>query len=75
VKKTGKAVVVHEACKRSGHGAEIAALLSEKAFYDLDAPIKRIAALNTPVPFAPKLENYVIPDEKDIIKGVRELFG
>ncbi|MGA2317179.1 MAG: alpha-ketoacid dehydrogenase subunit beta [Thermodesulfobacteriota bacterium] len=74
VKKTGKLVIVHEACKRSGYGAEIAALVCEKAFYDLDAPIKRVAAFNTPVPFAPKLENYVIPDEKAIINGVKELF-
>ncbi len=75
VKKTGRLAVVHEACKRSGYGAEIAAMVGEKAFYDLDAPIKRIAALNTPVPFAPSLENFVIPDEETIVKGVRELFG
>jgi len=75
VKKTGKLVIVHEACKRLGYGAEIAAIVSEKAFYDLDAPIKRVAAANSPVPFAPKLENFVIPDEQAIIKGVRELFG
>lgn len=74
VKKTGKLVIVHEASKRSGYGAEIAALVCEKAFYDLDAPIKRIAAFNTPIPFAPKLENYVIPDEKTIINGVKEFF-
>jgi pyruvate/2-oxoglutarate/acetoin dehydrogenase E1 component len=75
IKKTGRLVIVHEACKRSGFGAEIAALASEKAFYDLDAPIKRVAAANTPVPFAPKMENFVIPDERAIIKGVRELLG
>ena len=74
VKKTGKLMIVQEACKRSGYGAEIAALVCEKAFYDLDAPIKRIAAFNTPIPFAPKLENYVIPDEKTIINGVKEFF-
>jgi acetoin:2,6-dichlorophenolindophenol oxidoreductase subunit beta len=75
VKKTGKLVTVHEACKRSGYGAEIAATVAEKAFYDLDAPIKRIGAANTPLPFAPALENFVIPDEHSIVKGVRELFG
>jgi pyruvate/2-oxoglutarate/acetoin dehydrogenase E1 component len=75
VKKTGKLVTVHEACRRSGYGAEIAATVAEKAFYDLDAPIKRIGAANTPLPFAPKLENFVIPDEQSIVKGVRELFG
>jgi pyruvate/2-oxoglutarate/acetoin dehydrogenase E1 component len=49
--------------------------VSEKAFDYLDAPIKRVAAANTPVPFAPTLENFVIPDERDIIKEVKELFG
>jgi len=75
ITKTGRLLIVHEACKRCGFGAEIAALASEKAFYDLDAPIKRVAAANTPVPFAPKLENFVIPDERAIIKGARELLG
>jgi len=75
VKKTGRLVIIHEAVKRGGYGAEIQAVVSEKAFDYLDAPIKRVAAANTPVPFAPILENFVIPDERDIIKGVRELFG
>lgn len=75
IKKTGRLLIIHEAYRRCGFGAEIAALASEKAFYDLDAPIKRIGAANTPVPFAPQLENFVIPDEREIIKGVRELLG
>jgi pyruvate/2-oxoglutarate/acetoin dehydrogenase E1 component len=75
VKKTGRLVIIHEAVKRGGYGAEIQAIVSEKAFDYLDAPIKRVAAANTPVPFAPILENFVIPDERDIIKGVKELFG
>jgi pyruvate/2-oxoglutarate/acetoin dehydrogenase E1 component len=75
VRKTSKLVIVHEACRRSGYGAEIAATVAEKAFYDLDAPIKRIGAANTPLPFSPKMENFVIPDEQAIVKGVRELFG
>jgi pyruvate/2-oxoglutarate/acetoin dehydrogenase E1 component len=75
VRKTGRLVIVHEACRRAGYGAEIAALVAEKALYDLDAPIKRVAALNTPIPFAPKLEDFVIPDEQAIINGVRELLG
>ena len=75
VRKTNKLVTVHEACRRSGYGAEIAATVAEKAFYDLDAPIKRIGAANTPLPFSPKLENFVIPDEQSIVKSVRELFG
>jgi pyruvate/2-oxoglutarate/acetoin dehydrogenase E1 component len=75
ITKTGRLLIVHEAYKRCGFGAEIAALAAEKAFYDLDAPIKRVAAANTPVPFAPKMENFVIPDERAIIKGVREMLG
>jgi pyruvate/2-oxoglutarate/acetoin dehydrogenase E1 component len=75
VKKTGRLVIIHEAVKRGGYGAEIQAVVSEKAFDYLDAPIKRVAAANTPVPFAPTLENFVIPDERDIIKEVKELFG
>ena len=74
-KRTGRLVVIHEAVKRGGYGAEIQAVVSEKACDYLDAPIKRIAAANTPVPFAPTLENFVIPDERDIIKKVKELFG
>jgi pyruvate/2-oxoglutarate/acetoin dehydrogenase E1 component len=73
VRKTGRLVIVHEACRRAGYGAEIAAIVAEKALYDLDAPIKRVAALNTPIPFAPKLEGFVIPDEQAIINEVREL--
>ena len=75
VRKTGRLVIVHEACKRAGYGAEIAAIVAEKALYDLDAPIKRVAAFNTPIPFAPKLEDFVIPDEQAIINEVRELLG
>ena len=75
VKKTGRLVIIHEAVKRGGYGAEIQAIVSEKAFDYLDSPVKRVAAANTPVPFAPTLENFVIPDERDIIKEVKELFG
>jgi pyruvate/2-oxoglutarate/acetoin dehydrogenase E1 component len=75
VRKTGRLVIVHEACRRAGYGAEIAAIVAEKALYDLDAPIKRVAAFNTPIPFAPKLEDFVIPDEQAIINEVKELLG
>jgi pyruvate/2-oxoglutarate/acetoin dehydrogenase E1 component len=75
VQKTGRLVIIHEACKRGGYGAEIQASISEKAFDYLDAPIKRVAAANTPVPFAPAMEDFVIPDERVIIKEVKELFG
>ncbi|MDI3535291.1 MAG: acetoin:2,6-dichlorophenolindophenol oxidoreductase subunit beta [Thermosediminibacterales bacterium] len=71
VKKTHKAVIVHEACVRGGFGGEIAAVITEKAFDYLDAPIKRVGALNVPIPFNGKLENYVIPGTEDIIKAVK----
>lgn len=75
VKKTGRLVIVTEDCLRGGVGAEIAAIVSERAFDYLDAPIKRIAALNTPIPFAPVAESYVIPNENRIVKVIREILG
>ncbi|MFQ5894299.1 MAG: alpha-ketoacid dehydrogenase subunit beta [Nitrospinota bacterium] len=71
VKKTGHLVVAHEAVKRCGWGAEVAAMVAEEAFDYLDAPIGRVAAQETPVPFAPKLESFVIPNEKSIVEAVR----
>ncbi len=75
VKKTGKALVVYEACRTGGFGAEIAAIIGEKAFDYLDAPIKRVAALDSPIPFNPKLEDYVLPNEKKIKAAALELMG
>ena len=71
VAKTSRFVVVHEANKRSGWGAEIAAIVAEEAFYDLDAPILRIAGLNTPMPSAPALESIVRPSAEKIADAVR----
>jgi len=73
VKKTGRAVVVHEAWKRCGVGAEIAAMIMEEGMDYLDAPVKRVAGLNVPTPFSPALEKYVVPNEKDIVKAVKEI--
>lgn len=75
VKKTGRLAIVTEDCLRGGVGAEIAAIVSEKAFDYLDAPIKRVAALNTPIPFAPVAESYVIPNEDRIVQAIRETLG
>lgn len=74
VKKTNKLAIVHQACLTGGVGAEIAAIVAEKAFDYLDAPIKRIAARDVPVPFSPVLENFVIPTEERIVKEVSEVF-
>jgi pyruvate dehydrogenase E1 component beta subunit len=73
VKKTGRLVIVSEDCKTAGVSAEIAAVVADEAIDYLDAPIKRVAEPDTPIPFSPPLEQYVIPDEKAIIKAVKKV--
>jgi len=73
IKKTGRLVIVSEDCKTAGVSAEIAAVVAEEAIDYLDAPIKRVAEPDTPIPFSPPLEQYVIPDEKAIVKAVKEV--
>jgi pyruvate dehydrogenase E1 component beta subunit len=73
VRKTGHLVVVSEDCKTAGVTAEIAAVVAEEALDYLDAPIKRVAEPDTPIPFSPPLEKHVIPDEKNIVKAIREI--
>ena len=73
VKKTGRLVIVSEDCKTAGVSAEIAAMVAEEAIDYLDAPIKRVAEPDTPIPFSPPLEQYVIPDEKAIMKAVKKV--
>ena len=73
VKKTGRLVIVSEDCKTAGVSAEIAAVVAEEALDYLDAPIKRVAEPDTPIPFSPPLEQFVIPNEKSIIKAVKEV--
>lgn len=70
VEKTGRAVVVHEAARFCGYGAEIAALLAEKAFYSLKAPIARVTGFDTPFPYA--LENLYLPNAGRIRKAIVE---
>jgi pyruvate/2-oxoglutarate/acetoin dehydrogenase E1 component len=71
LEKTGRLVIVHEAPQRNGFGAEVAAIAAEECFDLLKAPIKRVAGTNTPVPYAPEMENFVIPGEERIATGVR----
>jgi len=73
VKKTGRLVIMDEEPKTGSAAAEIAALVAEEAFDYLDAPIKRVCAPVTPVPFSPVLENFWMPDEEDLIKAVNEI--
>ncbi len=71
VKKTGRAVVVHEAPRTCGPGAEIAAMIMEEAFPYLDAPVWRLGAKQCPLPFNLGLENAVVPQEEDIIAAIK----
>jgi pyruvate/2-oxoglutarate/acetoin dehydrogenase E1 component len=73
VRKTSKALVLHEDTRTGGFGAEIAATIAEEAFEDLDGPVRRIAAPDTPVPFSPVLETAFIPQVADVVAGLREL--
>ena len=73
VEKTGKIVIVSEDCKTAGVSAEIAAVVAEEAIDYLDAPIKRVAEPDTPIPFSPPLEQHVIPNEKTIVNAVKEI--
>jgi pyruvate dehydrogenase E1 component beta subunit len=72
VKKTNRLVTIEEGTLTGGIGAEIAAVISDKAFYHLDAPIKRIAASDCPLPYSPILEDAVIPNEQKIIEAIKE---
>jgi pyruvate dehydrogenase E1 component beta subunit len=73
LEKTGRLVIVEEDNKRNGWAAEVAAMIAEEAMDYLDAPIKRVSALDLPIPASPPLERSVIPDEEKIIKAVKEI--
>jgi pyruvate/2-oxoglutarate/acetoin dehydrogenase E1 component len=73
VEKTSRALVLHEDTRTGGFGAEIVATIMEEAFEHLDAPVKRIAAPDTPVPFSPPLEKKFIPQVEDVVAGLRDL--
>jgi len=73
VRSTGKVVIVHEDHITGGVGAEVAAIIADQAFQYLDAPIKRVAGLDTPVPFAPPLEEYCLPNTEKILQALREM--
>jgi pyruvate dehydrogenase E1 component beta subunit len=74
--KTGRVLVAHEACKTGGVGAEIAARIVESEAFDyLDAPIKRLAGLDIPVPYNRNLERHMVPQVENIVAAARELVG
>ena len=75
VRKTSKVVVLHEATRSCGVGAEVAALIGEHAFEDLDGPVVRVTAPDVPIPFSPPLERAVLPQSDDVKEACRELLS
>lgn len=74
LEKTHKAIVITEETKRGGYGGEISATIAEEMFDLLDAPVARIGSLDTPVPFAPNLEAYYMPNDVDIVVAAKKMF-
>ncbi len=72
-KKTSRAIVVDEGYEKYGITAEIASVIATGAFYDLDAPVKRIGAMHVPIPFSPPLEDATIPTEKSVFEAARAM--
>ena len=75
VEKTGRAIVVDEGHQRYGVTAELAAVIAERAFYHLDAPVRRLGALDVPVPFSPPLEDVTVATPETVAQVARELVG
>jgi pyruvate dehydrogenase E1 component beta subunit len=71
IRKTHRAVVVHEACRTGGFGAELTARIQAELFDYLDAPIARVGARDVPLPFAPNLEDFVLPSVADVVRAAR----
>jgi pyruvate/2-oxoglutarate/acetoin dehydrogenase E1 component len=75
VRKTGRAIVIDQGHRSYGAGAELAALIAEDAFYDLDAPVRRICAMDVPIPFSPVLEDLTVPTADAVAAEARRLVG
>jgi len=75
VKKTNRCVVAHEAVTRMGFGAEVAAIIQYGAFDWLDAPIERVGAKFTPLPFAPVMEEWCVPHARDVLDAIKRTVG
>jgi 2-oxoisovalerate dehydrogenase E1 component beta subunit len=73
VAKTSRAIVLHEAPRTGGIGGEIAATIAEEAFEYLDAPVRVLGALDTPVPYSPPLEEHFLPSEAEVERAARLL--
>jgi pyruvate/2-oxoglutarate/acetoin dehydrogenase E1 component len=75
VKKTNRCVVAHEAVTRMGFGAEVAAIVQHRAFDWLDAPVERVGAKFTPIPFSPIMEEFVVPHAHDVLAAIQRTVG
>jgi len=75
VKKTNRAVVAHEAVAKMGYGAEVASVIQHQAFDWLDAPVERVGAKFVPIPFAPVMEEYVVPHRADVYDAIMRTVG
>ena len=75
VKKTNRCVVTHEAVTRMGFGAEVAAVVQYRAFDWLDAPIERVGSKFVPLPFAPVMEEFVVPHQADVYEAIMRTVG
>ena len=73
VRRTHRALIVHEACRTGGVGGELAARIGEELFDWLDAPVGRVGAKDVPMPFSPPLERFVLPQAEDVVAAVRRL--
>ena len=73
VKRTNKVIILHEHARTGGLAGEIAAIINEEAFDDLDGPIVRITSLDSPVPFSPPQEEYFLPKVSDVVREARRL--
>jgi acetoin:2,6-dichlorophenolindophenol oxidoreductase subunit beta len=73
VRKTGRALILHEAPRTGGAGAEIAAIIAEEAMYDLQAPVRRVAGKDCSVPQNAELEKYIVPSEDEVVTAIRQL--
>lgn len=75
VRKTSRAIVIDEGYGRYGVTGEIASVISEGAFYDLEAPVKRMGAMHVPIPFSPPLEDVTVPTDQAVFEAARALCG
>jgi 2-oxoisovalerate dehydrogenase E1 component beta subunit len=73
VKKTSKVIILHEATRTGGMAGELTAVINESAFESLDGPVMRVTSIDTPVPYAPPLEEFFLPQVDDVLKAAHAL--